>query len=417
MTNTEISPSTAAPVRPRLGWLDALRGLAALVVVYEHALNPLYPELRGVTGPWFDAGWYGVIVFFLVSGYVIPASLERRGSVAGFWIGRGFRLYPLWAVVVCAALLLVVTGIDGIHVYLTDNPVTATLAHLTMLQDLLNAPNVVNVLWTLSYEMAFYLLVTALFVARWHRRSAEVAAGFGVLAVVAGGVLPTILLTHRGPTLVTTLAAVVLGGGGLAGVLSSRPALRRAGAVALAVLPLGLIAVNSRIPAWQSLTILATMFAGTALYRWQAGQISRGRGWAVAGGVPVAATGAALLWHDGDPLPWVAAVLAAWATFGAGMLLADRRVPAWWAWLGMVSYSVYLIHPILLEIVDGFLDDPAAVAWPYRVGLGALVVAVLLGCSALTYRLVEAPAQRLGRRIAARSTGSSNARRSSPGGG
>ncbi|WP_049577902.1 acyltransferase family protein [Nonomuraea sp. SBT364] len=402
MANTEISPATVIHPRPRLGWLDALRGVAALVVVYEHALNPLYPELRGVTGPWFAAGWYGVIVFFLVSGYVIPASLERRGSVAGFWIGRGFRLYPLWAVVVGDALLLAVTGIDGIHVWLTDRPVTAVLAHLTMLQDLLNAPNVVNVLWTLSYEMAFYLLATALFVAGRHRRSAEVAAGFGVLAVAAGGVLPMTLLTRTGPTLATTLAAIALAGCGLAGALSSRAVARRAGAVALAVLTLGLIAVNSRIPAWQSLTILATMFAGTALYRAEAGQISWRRAGLLAGGVPVAAVAAAMLWHTEDPLPWVVAIVAAWATFAAGMLLAHRDVPALWAWLGTVSYSVYLIHPILLEIVDGFLDDPAAVAWPYRAGLGVLVVAALLGCAALTYRIVEAPAQRLGRRIASR---------------
>ncbi|GGP13613.1 hypothetical protein LDL08_33600 [Nonomuraea glycinis] len=29
--------------------------------------------------------------------------LERRGTVSGFWIGRAFRLYPLWAVVVAVA--------------------------------------------------------------------------------------------------------------------------------------------------------------------------------------------------------------------------------------------------------------------------------------------------------------------------
>jgi peptidoglycan/LPS O-acetylase OafA/YrhL len=40
---------------------------------------------------WFDPGTYGVMVFFLVSGYIILASLERSGSVRRFWVSRLFR--------------------------------------------------------------------------------------------------------------------------------------------------------------------------------------------------------------------------------------------------------------------------------------------------------------------------------------
>ena len=84
-------------------------------------------------------------------------------------------------------------------------------------------PNLVNVLWTLSYEMAFYLLVTALYLVRAQLRSAEIACGFGVVAVAAGGVLPSALLSRGADaTLVTVLAVIALVGCGLAGVLSSR---------------------------------------------------------------------------------------------------------------------------------------------------------------------------------------------------
>src|SRR5687768_11000857 len=94
---TAARPQRPPPTR-RQAWLDALRGVAVLAVVFEHLLDPLFPEVRANISPWFNFGQYGVMVFFLVSGYVVPVSLERRGSIAGFWINRVFRLYPLWIV-------------------------------------------------------------------------------------------------------------------------------------------------------------------------------------------------------------------------------------------------------------------------------------------------------------------------------
>jgi len=68
-----------------------------------------------------------------------------------------------------------------------------------------------------------------------------------------------------------------------------------------------------------------------------------------------------------------------------------------------VSYSVYLVHPLLLDAYDA-IPFPRAYhhqVWP-QVAVTAGFVAVLLACCALTHYLVEAPMQRLGRRIAAR---------------
>ena len=59
--------------------------------------------------PQLNTGLYGVLVFFLVSGYIIPASLERHGRVRTFWIGRVFRIYPLWSSL-CAVLLVGFAG-------------------------------------------------------------------------------------------------------------------------------------------------------------------------------------------------------------------------------------------------------------------------------------------------------------------
>src|SRR6201999_1636563 len=70
----------APPARPagkRLAWLDALRGFAALCVVFDHLAAYAMPHLRGDIYRFLDPGTYGVFVFFLVSGYIVPASLER----------------------------------------------------------------------------------------------------------------------------------------------------------------------------------------------------------------------------------------------------------------------------------------------------------------------------------------------------
>ena len=89
-----------------------LRGLAALAVVFDHLSYYVLQHVRAIIYHWFDAGNYGVFVFFIISGYIVPASLERKGSVRTFWVSRVFRLYPLYllAVGIAVALYLVHFG-------------------------------------------------------------------------------------------------------------------------------------------------------------------------------------------------------------------------------------------------------------------------------------------------------------------
>ena len=76
---------------PRLAWLDGLRAVAVLLVVYAHLTRFAFTDLRAVTGEWLHAGTAGVMLFFLVSGYIVPASLERHGDLRRFWISRSRR--------------------------------------------------------------------------------------------------------------------------------------------------------------------------------------------------------------------------------------------------------------------------------------------------------------------------------------
>jgi len=67
---------------------------------------------------------------------------------------------------------------------------------MLMMSNVLAGRNLPNVVWSLSYEMIFYLLLTALFMARVHRRSSRYALAFGAAAVALGGLLPQGYLTN-----------------------------------------------------------------------------------------------------------------------------------------------------------------------------------------------------------------------------
>jgi peptidoglycan/LPS O-acetylase OafA/YrhL len=390
-------------------WLDALRGVAALVVVFEHVLDALLPEVRRTASPWFDFGRYGVFVFFIVSGYVVPASLERRGSVREFWIGRVFRLYPLWAVAGAIGLVFAVAEVFwGLPQPLSAHPLASTLAHLTMLQDLLGVPNVLNVFWTLSYEMVFYLLVTALFVLGRRGPGPGMALGFALATVALGVALPTGLLSAgRNPGAVAGVSVLVLAA--LALVLVGREAPRRYGVVLLAAVAIALLALNSRVGAVESFSIMATMFAGAWIYRIRQGGPGRRRAdrlvllvplLSIAAGTWLASGRGVPAGHGGLSWGWPAAVAAAWLTFGIALAARHRRMPRPLPWLGLISYSVYLLHQFPLQIVRRLAGDPASLSAVVRAGWGAVILVSVLVCGALAHRWIERPMQRAGRRVA-----------------
>ena len=395
-----VRPECVSAAPRRLAWLDGLRGLAVLCVIFEHMSYLLFSGVRPVIGPWFSFGTYGVLVFFLVSGYIVPASLERRGSVRGFWTGRFLRLYPPLALALVATVVLALTGVVPFRAGVSQHPVGAILAHATMLQDLLNVPNALNVLWTLSYEMMFYLLVTALFTVGLHRRSSAVAIVLGTAGLVAGGVLPTLWLSRTlGTNTVVFLVAAVLVAG-LAGVTRDRTWARRAGALLLTALVLGLVTVDSRIPWWQDMIVLSTMFSGTAVYRAEQRQTRRRSAIGVAVLVPALSVAAALVWDTpASGRQWAIVVLAAWATFGVAMLARARRVPRPLRVLGTISYSLYLLHPLALDVFQAVTGDRHADSLIMQSGWALAIMTVLVVAGLLLHRYVECPAQRLGRRL------------------
>jgi len=407
---SQVATNDAAGSGARLGWLDVLRGLAALAVVFDHLSYYALQHVRAVIYHYFDAGNYGVFVFFIISGYIVPASLERKGSVRTFWVSRVFRLYPLYLLAVGIAVALYLVHFGSLRGEGSD-PETSILSQLLMMSNVLAGQNLPNVVWSLSYEMVFYLLLTALFIARVHKRSSWYALAFAAAAVAIGGLLPQAYFTHNVATprlIALTADLAVLAGLALAVVL--RGMSRLLGAAIAAVVAVALLAFNgSWLWPWETLSILALMFTGTVFYRAEQGQYS----WRKAIVVGAAVLGLAItagLWHSHAwgmgayaellwERRWFSALFLAGLTFGAGLALRHVRWPRALTWLGLVSYSVYLLHPLVIEVYHHFRWTRLHHPFPLQVLLFAGVLAVVIALSSLTYLFVERPMQNVGRRL------------------
>jgi peptidoglycan/LPS O-acetylase OafA/YrhL len=169
-----LSPSLA-PARvdatPTNSWIDSLRGASACAVVLFHfsgLIEFTHEPYRSLT----KFGWLGVPVFFVISGCVVAETAQRTPHWRVFLVRRWWRIYPPYL----ASLLVVVAVAAGRWWWLGHNDVArlpktagAMLAALTLTTDPVTAVPAINwVYWSLSYEIAFYLVVAAtLLVPRW----------------------------------------------------------------------------------------------------------------------------------------------------------------------------------------------------------------------------------------------------------
>lgn len=172
--------------------LDALRGIAALLVVLYHR-RWWMPE-DGVLS--LENSFLAVDFFFMLSGFVVAAAYERRIldglSVGGFMKIRLIRLYPAMLVGTCLGLALFWHTLEGPVSAGLFTSVMAVLALPSFLQAelfIVNGP-----VWSLFFEMVVNLLFAVFLVLarRWRpeRVDACLLALCGVLLgllVLSGG--------------------------------------------------------------------------------------------------------------------------------------------------------------------------------------------------------------------------------------
>ncbi len=351
--------------------VDALRAVAALLVVWLHSIEYFGRLSRdgglvhALAGGSLDLGRVGVVIFFAISGFVIPASLsDAPGAIKRFAVKRFFRLYPAYWVSVALAGGLALVIADR-----SDPTPLQLLANLTMLQEFLGVRSLQGLYWTLHVELVFYALCALAWVYGLGRSPAFLPAA--VLAMAAG--------------CVACLALAHLGGG-------KDSTAHTAGMYCLH---------------------LSIMFWGAIVRRWYDGAslrltervVLRG---AVAGWL--ALLGVALLGRYGGWLPAASDYVRLGLSYPLAILAflvalrVWRRPGAVMAYLGRISYSIYLLHPVvviaLFHLADAMQFDRFSSVGLLAIQCLVMLLSVLL--AALCYRWVEDPAIEAGSRIGRR---------------
>jgi peptidoglycan/LPS O-acetylase OafA/YrhL len=145
----------------RLAELDGLRGLAAIAVVLYH----YFYHYDGIYGHQFNVpevfrlGFYGVHLFFMVSGFVIYWTISRSEKPLDFIWSRFSRLYPpFWTALVFTFVVVAIFSLPG-----REATTSTFLLNFFMFHEYFGVKHVDGVYWTLTLELAFYFWVLTIF--------------------------------------------------------------------------------------------------------------------------------------------------------------------------------------------------------------------------------------------------------------
>jgi peptidoglycan/LPS O-acetylase OafA/YrhL len=337
--------------RQRYANIDGLRAIAALGVMVEHLFGDLLRQTPPAAGPMnavansvienFSLGRFGVALFFLISGFVVPFSISGERPLTHFAISRLFRLYPAcWLALAALATMAWLAG--------APPSATAMLANMTMAPNLFGQAWLSPIYWTLFIELVFYVLVALLFSVN-ALRNVGVLSILG-LALVAGTVLPVQLRAHGVASLPVQYIGMHLSSLFL-GLLLRLWLVERVKGAGFAVLALAL-----------------AQFAG--LLAVSDFSLARGDNFVMEGRTPILSA-------------YVLALVAFLAAvkFGHPRSLMLARI-------GLISYSMYLFHWTVNVVVYRFVPLTGQIS-----DLAVMLICIVLTLivSLLVYRMVERP--------------------------
>lgn len=355
----------------RLEYLDSLRAIAALLVVWLH-VSEEFVRLPGVEAQGvllhemastLDFGRVGVVAFFAISGFIIPRSINGDRAVGSrkFLVSRFFRLFPAYwlSIPLALAVLWWMPGksISGWSV----------AGNFTMLESFLGYQPIMGHYWTLEVELIFYATCLLLFQFNLvHRPAVNATLSMALclifIAVTSGLLWRWFRLTLDLQPKFAFMAynlGIMFWGSICQHCLLARPG----------KLDLLLLACCTTLVCFPPVWALAHITEEN-----QAGAIRFAAGYGL--GVLLFVSGVTVL-----KIRW--------------------RVLAW---IGSLSYSLYLFHPIIFYSVLFAIQH---YQWSFLEGLHLgvyLVVCTLLSIllAWLVYTFIEQPSSALGRRITRR---------------
>jgi peptidoglycan/LPS O-acetylase OafA/YrhL len=360
----------------RVFGLDLLRAAAILMVICAHGFVVLYPHFGEVLGFFGHGGFYGVELFFVLSGFLIGqilirtgTDLSQAGNVAVFYVRRWFRTLPLF-------FLFLIINVVFEHLF-RAHPVGVreALSHGFFLRNLTAFQmTFFPESWSLAIEEWFYLLFPA---ALW--LGLKIAKRFDAVFLSAAFsflAFSTIarMVTAPDPTATWTdeirMVVIYRFDALMFGMLGAWLSLRFPGRWRQ----------SARISAIAGLLLLFAMYV--TLWRFENGHLAFGDDnyFARTFRFTCVSIGFALL------LPWASAWKLAGENFAS---TAVRKIALW-------SYGIYLVHlPVFVLVTRAHFGADRPLSWPKALFSFALQIGGSILLSAILYRFFEAPCTRL----------------------
>ncbi|EOU4015937.1 acyltransferase family protein [Salmonella enterica] len=345
--------------------IQILRGIAALFVVcfhFRYAVNDIYAQ-KDIGNRLFEFGSFGVDLFFIISGFIMAMSARKNENLSEFFIKRFFRIYPLYFVVLTLYILL------SFNEYSLPQIIKSYL--LVPIDYKSEMPyygySIMAIAWTLTYEFWFYFIFGI-------SKKLSYKNKFIISSVLLSA--PVVLV--NGINIDAFHANYVLNWGVFNNIqFITNPVVYN---FILGILSFNICVFVSKHkellrPALSLVLPLLLLYG-------------------VIGVVSIRGMG-----HGINQWGWYCFIIVTSIVISE-MYFKDMYANSKMVYLGEISFSIYLIHPLLFILVNSyhpFIDVFNSLSGFTRL---SCLVAFVVCISHIVYRLIEIPTHNLGKKLA-----------------